>query len=76
MIPTGSRDPFALRRAAQGIVKIVVEGGVRIKLSELLGENPQLHEFLIDRVKYYFRDVRGFEYDEVNAVLAADQTIW
>jgi glycyl-tRNA synthetase beta chain len=71
LIPTGSRDPFALRRAAQGVVKIVVEGGVRIKLSELLGENPQLHEFLIDRVKYYFRDVRGFAYDGVNAVLAA-----
>jgi glycyl-tRNA synthetase beta chain len=71
LIPTGSRDPFALRRAAQGVVKIVVEGGLRIKLSILTGENPQLREFLIDRVKYYFRDVRGFQYDEVNAVLTA-----
>lgn len=69
LIPTGSRDPFALRRAAQGVVKIVVEGGLRIKLRDLIGENAQLREFLLDRVKYYFRDVRGFRYDEVNAVL-------
>ena len=34
LIPTGSRDPFALRRAAQGVVKIVVEGGLRIKLRD------------------------------------------
>ena len=28
-------------------------------------------EFLLDRIRYYFRDIRGFTYDEVNAVLAA-----
>ena len=33
MMPTGSRDPFALRRAAQGVVKIMVEGKLRIKLA-------------------------------------------
>jgi glycyl-tRNA synthetase beta chain len=71
LVPTGSRDPFALRRAAQGVVKIVVEGGLRIRLRDLIGENPQLREFLIDRVKYYFRDMKGFQYDEVNAVLTA-----
>lgn len=70
LIPTGSRDPFALRRAAQGVVKILVEGGLRIKLRDLVGDNVQLREFLLDRVKYYFRDVRAFQYDEVNAVLA------
>jgi glycyl-tRNA synthetase beta chain len=69
LMPTGSRDPLALRRSAQGVVKILVEGGLRIKLRDLIGDNPQLHEFLLDRVKYYFRDVRGFKYDEVNAVL-------
>jgi glycyl-tRNA synthetase beta chain len=71
LIPTGSRDPFALRRAAQGVVKIIVEGGLRLKLRDLVGDNPQLREFMVDRVKYYFREVRGFKYDEVNAVLAA-----
>ena len=71
LIPTGSRDPFALRRAAQGVVKIIVEGKLRLSLATLLGENPQLREFMTDRIRYYFRDVRGFNYDEVNAVLAA-----
>jgi glycyl-tRNA synthetase beta chain len=71
LIPTGSRDPFALRRAAQGVVKIIVEGGLRLHLNSLLGEDKQLREFMLDRARYYFRDVRGFRYDEVNAVLAA-----
>ena len=71
LIPTGSRDPFALRRSAQGVVKIIVEGKLRLKLSELIGDNAQLREFMADRVRYYFRDVQGFNYDEVNAVLAA-----
>ena len=33
--PTGSKDPFALRRAALGVVRIVLENGVRLRLSEL-----------------------------------------
>lgn len=35
--PTGSKDPFALRRAALGVIRIIVEGGVRIKLNSLFG---------------------------------------
>ncbi len=64
MTPTGSRDPFGLRRAAQGIVRIIVEG--RITTAP-----PLEGEFLRDRVEYYFRDVRGFAYDEVRACMAA-----
>ena len=71
LIPTGSRDPFALRRAAQGVVKILVEGGLEIPLLDLLEGNEQLIAFFEDRVKFYFRDVRGFKYDEVNAAMAA-----
>ena len=71
MAPTGSRDPFALRRAAQGVVKIIVEGRISIPLLGLIGVHAQLVEFCEDRVKFYFRDVRGFAYDEINAVLAA-----
>ncbi len=71
MIPTGSRDPFALRRAAQGVVKILVEGKLEFAISKLLGEDAALREFLLDRVRYYFRDIRGFQYDEINAVIAA-----
>jgi glycyl-tRNA synthetase beta chain len=67
MTPTGSRDPFGLRRAAQGIVRIIVEG--RIKNAP-----PLEGEFLRDRVEYYFRDVRGFAYDEIRACVAAGWT--
>jgi glycyl-tRNA synthetase beta chain len=71
LIPSGSRDPFALRRAAQGVVKILVEGRLSLSLSKLSGDDSALREFLLDRVRYYFKDIRGFRYDEVNAVLAA-----
>jgi glycyl-tRNA synthetase beta chain len=71
MVPSGSRDPFALRRAAHGVVRILVEGKLALALSKLVGKDRQLAEFILDRVKYYFRDVRGFAYDEVNAVLGA-----
>ncbi|MGO4884975.1 MAG: glycine--tRNA ligase subunit beta [Bryobacteraceae bacterium] len=71
LIPTGSRDPFALRRAAQGVVKIAVEGRLSIPLPNLIGDDRQLAEFVEERVKFYFRDVRGFAYDEVNAAVAA-----
>jgi glycyl-tRNA synthetase beta chain len=76
LIPTGSRDPFALRRAAQGVVKIVVEGGLAIDLAPYLdlpdaAASEALREFFKDRIRYYFKDIRGFKYDEVNAAMAA-----
>jgi glycyl-tRNA synthetase beta chain len=69
LIPTGSKDPFGLRRAAQGIVKILVESKLAVSFSELIGISGSLYDFFVDRIKYYFRDIRGFSYDEVNAVL-------
>jgi glycyl-tRNA synthetase beta chain len=71
MIPSGSRDPFALRRAAQGVVKILVEGKLALPLPKLVGDNLELSTFFLDRIKYYFREIRGFRYDEVNAAMAA-----
>lgn len=71
MVPTGSKDPFALRRAAQGVVKILVEGREKLPLSKITNGDAALNEFFVDRIRYYFKDVRGFKYDEVNAVLAA-----
>jgi glycyl-tRNA synthetase beta chain len=70
LIPTGSRDPFALRRAAQGVVKIIAEGKLEFPLEPYLGD-AALREFVGDRVRYYFKDIRGFKYDEVNACMAA-----
>jgi len=69
LVPTGSKDPFALRRAAQGVVKILVEAKLDYKLDDLA--KGELREFLRDRIKYYFREIRGFKYDEVNAVMAS-----
>ena len=71
LIPTGSRDPFALRRAAQGVVKIIVEAKLGIDLFAFVERIQQLKGFFEDRVKFYFRDFRGFQYDEVNAAMAA-----
>jgi glycyl-tRNA synthetase beta chain len=71
LVPTGSKDPFALRRAAQGVVRILVEGKLNFSIAKLLGPDEQLQAFLQDRVKYYFREVKGYKYDEVNAVLAS-----
>jgi len=76
LVPTGSKDPFALRRAAQGVVKILVEGKLYYELDDLLQPESaagggDLRAFLIERVQHYFREVRGFQYDEVNAVLAS-----
>lgn len=71
LIPSGSRDPFALRRAAQGVIKILVEGRLPLSIDSLSAGDAGLKEFLLDRVRYYFRDVRGFKYDEVNAIIAS-----
>lgn len=69
LLPTGSKDPFALRRAAQGIVKILVEGKLRLPIRKFI--SGDVEAFVLDRIRYYFRDVRGFKYDEVNAILAS-----
>ncbi len=71
LIPSGSKDPFALRRAAQGIVKILAEGKLRLPIQTLLDGDSQLEEFFVERIRHYFREIRGYQYDEVNAVLAS-----
>jgi len=70
LVPTGSKDPYALRRAAQGVVRILVEGEVEVPVLDLL-DGDELRAFFSDRVRYYFKDIRGFKYDEVNAAMAA-----
>ncbi len=77
MIPTGSKDPFALRRAAYGIVQILIKGGLRLSLDQLCemaeagDRRADLREFFVDRLRYYLTNDAGFQYDEINAVLAA-----
>jgi glycyl-tRNA synthetase beta chain len=67
LIPSGSKDPFALRRAAQGVVKILAETGMPYYLDQLV--SGELRDFMLERMQHYFREVRGYKYDEVNAVL-------
>jgi glycyl-tRNA synthetase beta chain len=75
MAPTGSKDPFALRRAANAIVKILAESGLPLTLSGVLrasgSGSDDVAAFLRERLHFYLKDVRGFAYDVVNAVLAA-----
>ena len=74
MNPSGSRDPFGLRRAAQGVVKILVEGRIELPLLDLLEGNQELIAFFEGRARFYFRDHRGFKYDEVAAAMAAGRS--
>jgi glycyl-tRNA synthetase beta chain len=81
--PTGSKDPFALRRAANAIVKILAESGLPLNLSDVVrasvievskedrANKEQVATFLRERLNFYLKDVRGFAYDVVSAVLAA-----
>jgi glycyl-tRNA synthetase beta chain len=78
--PTGSKDPFALRRAANGIVKILAESGVALPLT--LGDvadgatkdvalRGRIEVFFAERLEFYLREAKGQAYDVVKAVLAA-----
>ena len=77
--PTGSKDPYALRRAANGVVKILAESGLPLTLGDLRGAvmqlagevNAKIEGFFRERLEFWLREVRGFAYDVVNAVLAA-----
>jgi glycyl-tRNA synthetase beta chain len=81
MMPSGKRDPFALRRAAYGIIRILIEGKLPLSigwLCEVSGAGDKagdLREFFVDRLRYYLRDVRGYRYDEVNAVMKASSDV-
>lgn len=80
MEPTGSKDPFALRRAANGIVKILAESvpALPLTLEEVAGratENEAVEArvrlFLVERLEFYLREAKRQAYDVVKAVLAA-----
>ena len=70
LVPTGSKDPFALRRAAQGIVKILFDARLPIELMKWIADIPQLAEFIAERITFYLRDVLNYAYDEVAAAMA------
>ena len=65
--PTGSKDPYALRRAALGIIRILIENNLRLSLA---GYDPDLKAFFADRLKVYLRD-KGARHDLIDAVYGA-----
>lgn len=68
--PTGSKDPYALRRAALGVIRIVLENGIRLSLVSY-GVSADLLSFFHDRLKVYLRD-KGARHDLIDAVLGED----
>ncbi|MBE9186467.1 glycine--tRNA ligase subunit beta [Microcoleus sp. LEGE 07076] len=85
MLPTGSSDPFALRRAANAIINIIWAAQLPINLHKIIAEvgaeftvtrseTPgellsQLYEFFLQRVRTLLQEEKHVDYDLVNAVL-------
>lgn len=70
--PTGSKDPFALRRAALGVIRLVLENDLRLPLNRIFGENswsPSLLAFFHDRLKVYLKDL-NIRHDVIDACIA------
>ncbi len=77
--PTGSKDPFALRRAALGVVRILIENRIRLALTSVFAkafanltggadQASDLLAFFHDRLKVYLRD-QGARHDLIDAVI-------
>jgi glycyl-tRNA synthetase beta chain len=69
--PTGSKDPYALRRAALGVIRIVIENGIRLPLLQATGDDRDLLSFFHDRLKVYLRD-KGARHDLIDAVISPE----
>jgi glycyl-tRNA synthetase beta chain len=79
--PTGSRDPFALRRASLGIIRLIIENHLRLPLTkafqcavsalgrDLLDPSKELVTFIADRLKIHLRE-QGTPHDLIAAVFA------
>ena len=77
-LPTGSKDPFALRRAALGVLRLVAQNNLDLRLNEVFTEaakgfsfeksSDELLPFLHDRLKVWLRD-QGIRHDVVTAVV-------
>jgi len=70
--PTGSKDPFALRRAALGVIRIVLNNNIRLELDTQIGSkdwSADLVSFFHDRLKVFLRD-QGIRHDIIDACIA------
>ena len=83
--PSGNKDPFALRRAALGVIRILLDGEINIELDTSLDIaistiqvqlpvsstlQPELKQFILDRLKHYLRE-QGNDSGLINAILDA-----
>ncbi|MCP5008267.1 MAG: glycine--tRNA ligase subunit beta [Planctomycetes bacterium] len=85
LVPTGSQDPYALRRQAQGIIRILEEKGLNIRLSGII-ENALLNlrkkipgsnvDAIYEQIRDFFKDrlrhnylEKGYRYDIIESVL-------
>lgn len=82
LVPTGDKDPFGLRRAALGVLRILAESRLPLDLPHLLdlarsrfpgetiapGVAHDLYGFMLERLRGYLRE-RGFEADTIDAVV-------
>ena len=69
--PTGSKDPYALRRAALGVIRIVLDNSLRLRLAKISGVSADLLSFFADRLKVQLRE-QGARHDLVDAVFALE----
>ncbi|MBI1398338.1 MAG: glycine--tRNA ligase subunit beta [Betaproteobacteria bacterium] len=83
LVPTGDKDPFGLRRAALGVLRMLVEGPLPLDLVDLLRRARatfpdesvsqsvalDLHGFMLERLRHYLRE-RGFETTTIDAVVS------
>jgi glycyl-tRNA synthetase beta chain len=73
--PTGSRDPFALRRAALGVIRLILENGLRLRLMQIMAQGfpgadlEDLLSFVSDRLAIYLRD-KGIRHGVLRACAA------
>ena len=92
LVPSGSKDPFALRRQANAIVKVIAEKKLPLRLGDLMRDaragyqrseaekkfvahakfDESVATFFRERLEFYLKDVCGYPYDVVKAVLGAD----
>jgi glycyl-tRNA synthetase beta chain len=78
--PTGSKDPYALRRAALGVIRLIIENKLRLPLLAAFGQaqdlygpgdavGPDLMAFFADRLKVHLRE-QGVKHDHIDAVFS------
>jgi len=83
-LPSGSKDPFGLRRSALSIIRVLIEGNILINLDSLIEftskqinkkniDKQKIKSFIIDRYKVLLRE-KNIKYDVINCLVDNDLT--